>query len=104
MADPDSAPIPRAGVYVEELGGEAVVYDRTGRRAIYLNATATLVWKLFDGERTVADISALFAKEYPDAAAEIERDVSDAVDQMTAARVVTLVQPNQDASDKPSST
>lgn len=100
MPDSNSRPVPRAGVRFEELDGEAVVYDRTGKRAIYLNETATVVWKLLDGQRTVADISALLSKEYPDAAAEIETDVSGAVDQMASARVVTIAQSSTAAPDK----
>ena len=90
MPDSNLTPVPRAGVRFEELDGEAVVYDRSGREAIYLNESATVVWKLCDGVRTVADISALLTKEFPEAAAQIESDISDAVDRMMAARVLTL--------------
>ena len=93
MADPQLKPVPRAGVRFEELDGEAVVYDRSGHKAIYLNETANVVWQLCDGQRTVAEIAALLAKEFPEAAAEIESDVSDAVDSMVAARVMTLSAP-----------
>lgn len=103
MPEPDTMPVPRAGVRFEELDGEAVVYDRTGKRAIYLNETATVVWKLCDGRRTVAEISALLAKEFPESAAAIEGDISDAVDQMVAARVVTLARAPAEASGGPPS-
>ena len=103
MPDPHLTPVPRADVRFEELDGEAVVYDHTGRQAIYLNDTATVVWQLCDGQRTVADISTLLTKEFPDAAAELGTDISDAVDKMVAARVMTLATADEAASDKPQS-
>lgn len=70
MPDPNLVPVHRAGVYVEEVDNEAVVYSRTGKRAIYLNETATIVWKLCNGERTVPEIAALLAREHPAAAVQ----------------------------------
>jgi hypothetical protein len=99
MPDPHLTPVPRAGVRFEELDGEAVVYDRSGRQAIYLNETATVVWQLCDGHRSVADISALLTAEFPDVATELTTDISDAVDRMVAARVMTLTTAGEAASD-----
>jgi pyrroloquinoline quinone biosynthesis protein D len=93
MADHHLAPVHRAGVYFEEMDDEAVVYGRTGKRAIHLNETATVVWKLCDGERTVADIAALLTREYPASADEIAEGVAKAVDQMVAARMMSLARP-----------
>jgi hypothetical protein len=36
MTDRSEIPVPRAGVRFEEIEGEAVVYDRSGKRASYL--------------------------------------------------------------------
>lgn len=101
MPDPGTTPAHRPGVRFEELDGEAVVYDRVGKRAIYLNETATVVWKLCNGRRTVADISTLLSKEYPESAADIESDVSEAIDRMAAARVVTLARRSPKEAEKP---
>jgi hypothetical protein len=93
MPDLRLAPVHRAGVYFEQIDNEAVVYGRTGRRAIHLNETATVVWKLCDGERTVADIAVLLAREYPESVDEIADSVSRAVDEMVAARMMSLAEP-----------
>ena len=62
--------------------------------AIYLSESATVIWRLCDGQRTIEDMRAILAKEYPEAASEIEVDISQAIDQMTSARVIVLVQRN----------
>ena len=94
MIDLTLTPVQRDGVRLEEIDDETVVYERSGRRATYLNETATVIWKLCDGERTGTDILALLKNEFPEAAAEIERDVSDAIGNMAAARVLTLEKRN----------
>jgi hypothetical protein len=93
MPNATATPVARAGVRFEELDGEAVVYDRGGKRAIYLNETATVIWKLCDGERSVDDIATLLAREYPEAARNIAADIADTVDRLVAGRVLTFVKP-----------
>lgn len=90
MPDDSLTPTPRAGVRFEEMDGEAVVYDRGGKKAIYLSESATVIWKLCDGQRSVGEIVATLAREYPEAATEIAADVSGAVDRMVAAQVLRL--------------
>jgi hypothetical protein len=48
----------RDDLLIEKLDGELVVYDLIHHRASCLNDSAALVWKLCDGVRTVAQISA----------------------------------------------
>jgi len=93
MPDGHLVPVPRPGARLEELDRQAVVYNRTGKPAINLNETATVVWMLCDGERTVGDIAALLAQRFPESAAAIESDISAAIDKMVAARVMTVSRP-----------
>ena len=93
MVDMNKAPKPRGGVRFEELDGEAVLYDRTGKRATYLNETATVVWRLCDGTRTVGEIVALLKKEYPQAAGQIEADVGETIDRLIAERTLVFASP-----------
>ncbi len=71
MVDLSQAPRPRAGMRFEELDDEAVVYDRQGKRATYLNETAAVIWKLCDGARSVREIAVILAGEFPESAAAI---------------------------------
>ena len=65
MTDVSKIPAQRAGVRFEELDGEAVVYDRVGKRATYLNDTAVVIWKLCDGTRTINDIIGMLLEGVP---------------------------------------
>lgn len=66
-----------------------------------VNENAGLIWNLCDGQRSLAEIAALLAGHYPEAVAEIERDLSDAVSQMVDAGVMRLSEP---APGQPNST
>lgn len=52
----------------EVLEGEIVLYSSTVAKAVYLNASAALVWQLIDGRRSVGEIEALLTGAYPEAA------------------------------------
>ncbi|MBN2309547.1 MAG: PqqD family protein [Candidatus Hydrogenedentes bacterium] len=61
------APLPRkrAGVQVQEFGGEVVLFDEDGRRVHVLNATAQAIWRSCDGvttlESLVGELAAAFS-------------------------------------------
>jgi hypothetical protein len=97
MIDPSGIPVPRAGVRFEELDGEAVVYDRSGKRASYLNDTATVIWKLCNGTNTVPEIAAMLAKEYPEDAAGVESDVRETIERLVEDRLIVFVKTAADA-------
>jgi Coenzyme PQQ synthesis protein D (PqqD) len=50
------------------------------KMAIYLNETATVIWKLCDGTRTV-NID-LLVEAFPDAASDVRADVRDTIDEL----------------------
>lgn len=47
----------RDGLVMTELKGEVVVYDEDRHHIHQLNVTAAAVWRLCDGQRTVADVA-----------------------------------------------
>jgi len=51
------------GLVAQDLEGETLVYDRVRHRAHCLNPTASLVWRLCDGRRSVTEISEQVARE-----------------------------------------
>ena len=89
-------PIPRAGVRFEELDGEAVVYDRSGKRASYLNDTATIIWKMCNGANSIPEIVETLAKEYPENAASVATDVRETIERLVQERLVVFVKPGGD--------
>lgn len=48
---------------IQEVADEVLVYDLKTHQAHCLNQTAALVWKYCDGQKTVADITALVGQE-----------------------------------------
>ena len=60
---------------LEEIDGETLLFSPTSTRTVYLNGTATLIWRLCDGETSVDEIIQLLGDAFPDAADAIESDV-----------------------------
>jgi hypothetical protein len=52
------------GLVVQEAAGETLIYDVNSNKAHCLNATAAFVWKVCDGNNSVADINNLMEKEF----------------------------------------
>ena len=77
---PVSVPKQAFGFFVEEMEGENLLYRLGTHKAIHLNETATIIWKLCDGSRTVQDIVDLLKQEFPDSEADIALDVGEAVE------------------------
>jgi pyrroloquinoline quinone biosynthesis protein D len=76
---PQTVPKRPFGFFVEEMEGENLLYRLGGHKAIHLNDTATLIWKLCDGSRTVQAIIEVLEKGYPGSEAVIAADVLEAV-------------------------
>ncbi len=85
-------PVPNADFRLEELDDELLLYHPTETRTVYLNPSASLIWRLCDGSRTVADIVALLQDSYPDAEDDIEQQVEATLKQFADYGAVTLKQ------------
>ena len=67
-------PRPRGDYKLVELEGESMLYHSGEGKAFYLNDTASMLWKLCDGRRSVATIEDLLGDAYPEAT-ELSGDV-----------------------------
>lgn len=79
---PDGVPKQAFGFFVEEMDGENLLYRLGAHKAIHLNDTATVIWKLSDGTRSVKEIVEILVEQYPDNAAQVAHDVNEAIDQL----------------------
>ena len=61
---------------LEMMEGELLLYHPVRTRILYCNETASLVWRLCDGQRTVDEITALLAAAFPEAADTVAQDVA----------------------------
>jgi pyrroloquinoline quinone biosynthesis protein D len=76
---PQTVPRQAFGFFVEEMEGEYLLYRLGGHKAIHLNDTASVIWKLCDGVRTVQEIIDLLKNQYPGSETAIAADVREAV-------------------------
>ncbi len=72
----DSVPRHRPDVLVDSLDDELLLYHPAAEKAVYLNETAFLVWRLCDGRRSRATIIGLLADAFPEAAPSIAQEVT----------------------------
>ena len=70
---------PRQRIIETEIGAEISLYDPSSERVLVLNTTASDVWRLADGTRTVNEIVALLSQSYEVEPGTIAGDVENAV-------------------------
>ena len=69
---------------MEEMDGEMVLFHPAKDIIIHANETAALVWQMCDGLNTVDQIVSILSDAYPEARAQIERDVPETVQKLRA--------------------
>lgn len=71
----DNVPSRKPGYLLETIDDELLLYHPAETQVMYCNQTASLIWHLCDGQRTVGQIIVLLADAYPAAASDIEQDI-----------------------------
>lgn len=51
-------------IVIQEIDGEVLIYDLRNDKAFCLNPTSAAIWKLCDGDKSVAEIADNVAKEF----------------------------------------
>ena len=72
------------GFIVEQMDGEVVLMHPGKNIIIHSNETAALIWQLCDGNNTVTQIVDILSGAYPEARAEIEKDVPETIQKLRA--------------------
>ena len=86
---PGNIPTRSDDFVLEELDGDLLLFNPQNGRLLELNSTAALVWQLCDGARSVAEIEALLAGLYPDAAGSIAHELPAILRQFQEAEALT---------------
>lgn len=73
---------PPAHVLETEVRGDISLYDAQREQVMVLNATASDVWRLCDGEQTLNEIVGLLVTAYGADGAVIRRDVEHTIEQL----------------------
>ncbi|MDH3637142.1 MAG: PqqD family protein [Gammaproteobacteria bacterium] len=87
---PNHVPVPDTDYRLETFGDEVLLYHPAHTRTVYLNHAASLIWRLCDGTRTVAEIITLLRDSYPESADTIESDVESVLNQFAEHGAVHL--------------
>jgi hypothetical protein len=69
-------PIRSADVTLQQVGQEAILYDRRNGRAHVINKSAARIWELCDGRATVEQIAGAFAASYNMPVSAVHGDVA----------------------------
>ena len=91
MIDQSKQPRQKAGYQLEALDGELLLYHVSDTKILYLNPTASLIWQLCDGERTVGDIVAVLGDAYPEVGDALLGDVEAALAELSEQAVIELL-------------
>jgi len=73
-------PTKKSSFELEEIDGELLLYSPESTRSIYMNSTASIIWRLCDGQLTVGEIVELLQEAFPEARDSIEQDVIDSIE------------------------
>lgn len=84
-------PLPTPGYAIEALDGELLLFHPSSETILHTNETGALVWRLCDGQRSVAEIVAVLTAVYPEAAADIAQDVPELLAQFAHQGAITWV-------------
>ena len=64
---------------LEELDGEAILYNSAAAKVMSLNQTSFLIWEMCNGDCTTETIIKALCDVYPESAAAIPADVEQAI-------------------------
>ena len=83
-------PVSSSEFTLEQLDDELLLYHPTKTLTVYMNETASLVWQLCDGKRTVGEIVRQLQQAYPEAADNMQSDVEQALAAFSEHGAITL--------------
>lgn len=92
----DKYPTAKLSFELEEIDGELLLYSPESTRSIYMNSTASIIWRLCDGKQTVSDIVKLLIEAFPDAGDSIEQDVIDSLELFQSNNAIDLLEEPQE--------
>ncbi len=72
---PLSKPRRKPDYRLEMIDGELLLFHPGETKIMYCNPSASLIWRLCDGQRTVEEITSLLSQAFPEAADTIPAEV-----------------------------
>lgn len=87
----DKFPTSNSSFELEEIDGELLLYSPESTRSIYMNSTASIIWRLCDGKLTTEEIIDLLKEAFPEAESSIEQDVFDSLEMFISNNAIELM-------------
>jgi hypothetical protein len=84
LTAPTLVPKKCAGFIVDQTDGEVVLLHPGKNIIIHTNETAALIWQMCDGVNTIDQIVEILSGAYPDARAQIAKEVPDTIQKFRA--------------------
>jgi hypothetical protein len=84
LTAPNLNPKKCVGFLVERMDGETVLLHPARNIIIHANETAALIWQMCDGNNSIDDIVNILGGAYPDARAQIAKEVPDTIKKLRA--------------------
>lgn len=78
------------GLRHEQLDDELLLYREETARVVALNPTASLIWELCDGRRSLGEIETLLRGAFPEAADRIPGELAAAVEHLLGEQVLEV--------------
>ncbi len=75
----DQKPLRHQDFRLEKMDNELLLFNPKTTNILYLNETASLIWQLCDGQRSVPDMIALLIETFPEAGNSIKQDVEETI-------------------------
>ena len=76
---------------LEEIDGELLLYSPESTRSIYMNSTASIIWRLCDGKLKISEIVDLLSEAFPEAGESLEQDVMDSINLFIENSAIELI-------------
>lgn len=73
----NKSPCSVPGYQIETLEGEIILFHPAKTKILYGNLSSALIWRLCDGQRSVAEIVQLLSAAYPEVAQTMEADIKE---------------------------
>jgi hypothetical protein len=84
-------PLRKQEYRLEKMDNELLLFNPQDLVVLYLNESASVVWQLCDGQRTISQIAELIAEAYPEAEKSILDDVQETILLFRDKGAVTLI-------------
>ena len=87
----DQKPTRNQDYRLEKMDNELLLFNPKTTNILYLNETASLIWQLCDGQRTVNEMVSLLKETFPEVSESIQQDVIETIDLFKKHRAILMV-------------